>query len=125
MFTITAPPQVATEQPTPPTKEEEKDAEEEKEDEEDDTNTTTATKKKSTDPLRWFGILTPAALRQAQGHAITAVEDIIPRLATVSGEMAALEVAVRRARKKRRVREEKEQKEKRVAGRGFVEGVVG
>ncbi len=121
VFTITTPPPVTAEQPTPPTKEEEKDAEDEKEDEGDDaTTTTTATKKKSTDPLRWFGILTPAALRQAQGHAITAVEDIIPRLATVSGEMAALELAVRRARKKRRVREEREEKEK----RGVVEGVV-
>ena len=117
VFTITSPP-LPTEQPSPPTKQE-KDAEEEEE--EDDTNATN-TKKKSTDPLRWFGILAPAPLRQAQGHAITAVEDIIPRLATVSGEMAALELAVRRARKKRRVREEKE---KSFEGRGFVKGVVG
>ncbi len=128
VFTVTTP-VVTTEEPDPPTKEEEeKDAEEdaEKEDEEDDTTTTK--KKKSTDPLRWFGILTPAALRQAQGHAVTAVEDIIPRLATVSGEMAALELAVRRARKKRKVREEREKKEKRERGverRGVVEGVVG
>ena len=119
-FTIASPP-LPTEQPSPPTKQE-KDAEEEEEEEEEDDTNATNTKRKPTDPLRWFGILTPAPLRQAQGHAITAVEDIIPRLATVSGEMAALELAVRRARKKRRVREEKE---KSFEGRGVVEGVVG
>ena len=56
---------------------------------------------KPVDPLRWFGILTPLPLRQAQGHAIKAVEEIIPRLATLSTAMAAVELEVRRARKKR------------------------
>ncbi|KAK3301968.1 uncharacterized protein B0T15DRAFT_287861 [Chaetomium strumarium] len=70
-------------------------------------------KDKPTDPLRWFGILTPLALRQAQGHAIKAVEEIIPRLATLNVEMAAIEVEVRRARKRRAKAEKAE--EKRVA----------
>ncbi|KAK4241693.1 hypothetical protein C8A03DRAFT_30136 [Achaetomium macrosporum] len=65
---------------------------------------------KPADPLRWFGILTPLALRQAQGHAIKAVEEIIPRLATLSVEMAAVELEVRRARKRRAKAEKAEEK---------------
>lgn len=57
--------------------------------------------RKGGDPLRWYGILAPMPLRQAQSEAIKAVEDIIPRLATVNAEMESLEIAVRRARKKR------------------------
>ncbi|KAK3375279.1 hypothetical protein B0H63DRAFT_273999 [Podospora didyma] len=59
------------------------------------------TKRPSSDPLRWFGFLTPMPLRLAQGQAIQAVEELIPRLASVSAEMADVEVEVRRARKKR------------------------
>ena len=53
------------------------------------------------DPLRWFGILTPVPLRQAQSKSIEAVEKIIPKLVTVSAQMADVEIRVRRARKKR------------------------
>ncbi|KAL3953525.1 hypothetical protein PCL_04288 [Purpureocillium lilacinum] len=53
------------------------------------------------DPLRWFGILTPQALRSAQARSVEAVERVIPRLASVDAEMAAVEIEVRRARKKR------------------------
>ncbi|KAK0711657.1 hypothetical protein B0H67DRAFT_441996, partial [Lasiosphaeris hirsuta] len=53
------------------------------------------------DPLRWFGILTPMPLRHAQTQAARAVEELLPQLATVSAAMAAVELAVRRARKKR------------------------
>lgn len=52
-------------------------------------------------PLRWFGVLVPQALRDAQGHAVRAVEDLIPRVVSVEAEMAAVEIEVRRARKKR------------------------
>ncbi|KAF6838104.1 hypothetical protein CPLU01_02712 [Colletotrichum plurivorum] len=58
-------------------------------------------KKKSNDPLRWFGILTPLALRQAQALSVEAVQDIIPRLVSVNAEMMSVEIEVRRARKKR------------------------
>lgn len=58
-------------------------------------------RKPPADPLRWFGILVPPSLRHAQSQAIQAVEDIVPRLATVSAEMASVEVEVRRARKRR------------------------
>lgn len=53
------------------------------------------------DPLRWFGILTPMALRAAQSQSIKAVDDIIPRLVSVNAEMQHVEIEVRRARKKR------------------------
>ncbi|KAI1176266.1 hypothetical protein F4777DRAFT_276589 [Nemania sp. FL0916] len=56
---------------------------------------------KPTDPLRWFGLLTPAPLRQAQASSVRAVEHVIPRLASVSAEMAEVEIEVRRARKRR------------------------
>ncbi|KAJ6444679.1 major facilitator superfamily domain, general substrate transporter [Purpureocillium lavendulum] len=57
--------------------------------------------RKVKDPLRWFGLLTPAALRAAQARSVEAVERVIPRLASVDAEMAAVEIEVRRARKKR------------------------
>ncbi|KIH91854.1 hypothetical protein SPBR_02040 [Sporothrix brasiliensis 5110] len=53
------------------------------------------------DPLQWFGVLTPMALRQAQQEAIEVIDNIVPRLAALSAEMAAVEIEVRRARKKR------------------------
>ncbi|KAH8909615.1 hypothetical protein BR93DRAFT_402415 [Coniochaeta sp. PMI_546] len=57
--------------------------------------------RKPSDPLKWFGILTPISLRLAQGKAIQAVQQVIPKLATVDAEMAEVEIRVRRARKKR------------------------
>ncbi|KAK3985504.1 hypothetical protein QBC44DRAFT_334900 [Cladorrhinum sp. PSN332] len=69
---------------------------------------------KSTDPLRWYGILTPLHLRQAQSNAIKAVEDIIPQLASISAEMASVELEVRRARK-RRAKANKEEERKKLA----------
>ncbi|KAL9942500.1 hypothetical protein D7B24_008308 [Verticillium nonalfalfae] len=53
------------------------------------------------DPLRWFGILAPMPLRQAQAQAVRAVEGIVPQLVTVDAEMKDLEIQIRRARKKR------------------------
>ncbi|GAO19668.1 uncharacterized protein UV8b_06426 [Ustilaginoidea virens] len=52
------------------------------------------------DPLRWFGILTPMPLRTARSHSARAVEDVIPRLASVDAEMRRVEIEVRRARKR-------------------------
>lgn len=56
---------------------------------------------KPKDPLRWFGVLTPLPLRQAQGQAVQTIEQVIPRLASVNAEMEDIEIQVRRARKKR------------------------
>lgn len=53
------------------------------------------------DPIRWFGVLVPPALREAQRQSVAAVEDVIPRLVSVQAEMAHVEIEVRRARKKR------------------------
>lgn len=67
---------------------------------------------KTDDPLRWFGLLAPMPLRNAQTQSIEAVEQVIPRIATVSAEMFNLEIEVRRARKKRAKAEAAERKEK-------------
>jgi hypothetical protein len=56
---------------------------------------------KPSDPLRWFGILSPMPLRQAQSKSIQAVEQIMPKLVAIKAEMADVEIRVRRARKKR------------------------
>ncbi|KAI2462910.1 hypothetical protein F4781DRAFT_161455 [Annulohypoxylon bovei var. microspora] len=53
------------------------------------------------DPLRWFGLLAPMALRRAQAQSVEAVEQVIPKLVSVNAEMAQVEIEVRRARKKR------------------------
>ncbi|EPE08826.1 hypothetical protein F503_04413 [Ophiostoma piceae UAMH 11346] len=67
------------------------------------------------DPLQWFGVLAPMALRQAQTEAIEAIDNVIPRLASLSAEMAAVEIDVRRARKKRTRALEKQEKENKEA----------
>lgn len=56
---------------------------------------------KTKGPIRMFGILTPQALRLAQGDAVKMVEDIIPQIVTVDGEMKEVEIKIRRARKHR------------------------
>ncbi|KOS18829.1 Coiled-coil domain-containing protein 115 [Escovopsis weberi] len=53
------------------------------------------------DPLRWFGLLAPPALRSAQARAARAVGEVVPLLLSVSAEMEGLEIQVRRARKRR------------------------
>ncbi|KAK7952526.1 uncharacterized protein PG986_008254 [Apiospora aurea] len=57
--------------------------------------------KKTKDPLRWFGLITPMPLRQAQAQGVRAVEDIVPKLVSINAEMVQVEIEVRRARKKR------------------------
>ncbi|KAH9210769.1 hypothetical protein DL95DRAFT_370533 [Leptodontidium sp. 2 PMI_412] len=53
------------------------------------------------DPLRMFGFSIPSALRTAQSSSIQLVESSIPRLATVSLQMRALEIQIRRTKKYR------------------------
>ncbi|KAG5978226.1 hypothetical protein E4U56_004569 [Claviceps arundinis] len=67
------------------------------------------------DPLRWFGLLTPSPLRAAQSHATQAVEEVIPRLASVMAEMQHVEIEVRRARKRRAKAEAKAEAEAKTA----------
>ncbi|OAQ68169.1 hypothetical protein VFPPC_13637 [Pochonia chlamydosporia 170] len=58
-------------------------------------------KARNDDPLRWFGILTPMPLRDAQRQSIKVVEGVVPRLVSVNAEMQHVEIEVRRARKRR------------------------
>ncbi|KAH9866415.1 hypothetical protein IAQ61_008420 [Plenodomus lingam] len=51
------------------------------------------------DPLRWFGILVPPALRTAQSTFITAVEGPIARIATVAMDLRSQEIEIGRMRK--------------------------
>jgi hypothetical protein len=51
------------------------------------------------DPLRWFGILVPPALRTAQSNFITAVEGTVPQLANVTRVLRNQEIEIGRIRK--------------------------
>ena len=53
------------------------------------------------DPIKWFGILTPQSIRNAQAASIESVEQIIPKLITVNAQMLNVEIGVRRARKRK------------------------
>jgi len=76
---------------------------------------------KPKDSLRMFGILTPQALRLAQGGAIKMVEEIVPKLVQLDAEMKEVEIKIRRARK---FRAKAEAAEKPVAAERMQEGVV-
>lgn len=92
--------------------------------EEDEQNGDAEREKKTTkskDPVRMFGILTPQALRLAQGGAIKMVEEVIPKLASIDAEMKEVEIKIRRARKQR---VKAEAAEKTVVGGRREEGVV-
>lgn len=53
----------------------------------------------SVDPLRWFGILVPQALRDTQTNFTQATEGPIPRLATITRRMRNLEFKISRRKK--------------------------
>jgi hypothetical protein len=52
------------------------------------------------DPIHMFGLFRPHALKHAQFAAVHVVADLFPRLAGVDAAMRALEIEVRRARKR-------------------------
>lgn len=52
------------------------------------------------DPLNWFGILVPQALRASQSSFKHAVTETVPLLANLSNEMKRTEIDIRRMRKK-------------------------
>jgi hypothetical protein len=54
---------------------------------------------RSVDPLHWFGILVPPALRAAQSNFITAVEGSVPQLATVARDLRSQEIEIGRVKK--------------------------
>ena len=51
------------------------------------------------DPLRWFGILVPPALREAQIEFANGLENVLP-LCNLNLEMEELEIEIRRVRKR-------------------------
>ncbi|RVX73056.1 hypothetical protein B0A52_02182 [Exophiala mesophila] len=57
-----------------------------------------ATTNKVTDPLKWYGILTPPALRQTQSHFTTIVTSVIPKLLDATHALHTLETQIRRLR---------------------------
>ncbi|CAL8576167.1 hypothetical protein XPA_002059 [Xanthoria parietina] len=70
----------------------------------DEDSTKTPTDKDSkpriSDPLNWFGILVPPALRVSQTSFKIAATETIPLLANLSNEMKSMEIEIRRMRKK-------------------------
>lgn len=54
------------------------------------------------DPLHWFGILVPPALRASQNSFKTAAIENLPALASLAKDLRDLEIEVRRGRKKLR-----------------------
>ncbi|KAI9716123.1 MAG: hypothetical protein M1812_005551 [Candelaria pacifica] len=52
----------------------------------------------SRDPLRWFGMFVPPALRSAQNCFARAVSDVIPNLATIVEDLSAHEDEIGRIR---------------------------
>jgi coiled-coil domain-containing protein 115 len=50
-------------------------------------------------PLKWFGILVPAALRSAQASFLAAVEEAVLESVTASRAMRSVEVEIRKLRK--------------------------
>ncbi|KAL9609453.1 MAG: hypothetical protein Q9167_005782 [Letrouitia subvulpina] len=65
-----------------------------------ESSSTEGESKQSQDPLRWFGILVPSALRQSQGTFKSIVTHIIPVLADTRNDMVRLEIEIRRTRKR-------------------------
>lgn len=51
------------------------------------------------DPIKWFGILTPPALKTAQNDFKEAVS-CVPSLASIASNMKQTEIEIRRTRKK-------------------------
>lgn len=54
---------------------------------------------RNVDPLRWFGILVPSALRAAQSDFTGAVEGPVARLASVARDLRSQEMEIGRMRK--------------------------
>jgi hypothetical protein len=54
---------------------------------------------KAVDPLRWFGILVPPALRTAQAAFVSGVEGTVPQLATVARDLRSQEIEIGRVKK--------------------------
>lgn len=65
---------------------------------EEDTKPAISEKQKH-DPLRWFGVFVPQALRTSQKHFTESLGVIVNELSSVDSRMKALEIEIRRAKK--------------------------
>lgn len=68
--------------------------------EEAEPSTTAESSKLQCDPIRWFGLVVPTALRTAQNQFVTVTSDAIPMLVNLSMEIRLLEIEIGRTRKK-------------------------
>lgn len=64
------------------------------------TSKETTSSTSSCDPLNWFGILVPSALRRTQSSFKIVAEEIVPQIAMIDRKMRQVEIEVRRVRKK-------------------------
>jgi len=63
-------------------------------------SSTLATKKSAPrDPLKWFGILVPPALRSAQTSFVAAVEGPVPHILVLAKDLRRQEIEIGRLRK--------------------------
>ncbi|KAF2090340.1 hypothetical protein K490DRAFT_63219 [Saccharata proteae CBS 121410] len=60
----------------------------------------TESAEKHVDPIKWFGILVPPALRTAQKHFVGVVEESVPDVTNLSDELRSIEIEIGRTRKK-------------------------
>jgi coiled-coil domain-containing protein 115 len=51
------------------------------------------------DPIKWFGVLVPPSLKQAQKNFSSVVESSVPRVLNATGQLRQLEVEISRTRK--------------------------
>lgn len=54
---------------------------------------------KVVDPIKWFGMMTPPALKSSQASFVRAVESSIPNLINLASEIKALEISIGRLQK--------------------------
>ena len=78
---------------------------------------------KRRDPLRWFGILVPPPLRQAQTNASKLVQTAV-NLASIDSEMKTVEIEIRRARKRKVTGEKAAMGLKKEEDRGTLDGEI-
>ncbi|KAF2674397.1 hypothetical protein BT63DRAFT_449389 [Microthyrium microscopicum] len=54
---------------------------------------------KPNDPIRWFGMIVPNALKDTQAQFVTAVGESVPQILNISTQMRQLEIDIGRSRK--------------------------
>lgn len=91
-------PKEAQQQPTPPATPRDKSDDDAADDAEPESKPAEGMAK-PTDPLRWYGILVPPALRSSQGSFISAVQGPVPEAVNASRCLRAVGAEIRKVRK--------------------------